>query len=699
MLKTILFVLMPVLVFVGISGSSSFFSEDSATVNNKTPEGDTGTLEKLIVANASVNLSFDAAASARKNAKGLTSNKLTLDSEADAFFTSIVFNDQLRAILPSSMKITTSNPISKELILESLPIGGQYSLALRDGLEGQILFNIEGEIVDYNAAEKKLTISEARLLVSEENASNFGAKAGTVVGEFGMSASLRAIEVAQIRNGDVTESSLPPTNDPDQVGTTPGPDVVVGDLNGLAQFGSSANGQVGLAVGTDSCNFGTVNLNWLALPNNDHPVIPQNMYRMSGGAGNDLRFEQIGQSFVKHGFTALTQNLCGLGCNGVGGSQLGSGCSDPYVASLNAGPDLGSRAWINPFTGAYPRGDSGTSPNSHAGHNNHSGQPTAHKILTNITDLAPGQNPGAIFFAEAQYVTPHEYTWCQSNPSQCNMYNNVSYRRYNVSGTTSFSFTPAAATVRAKPAVSAWPGATLVPFTPAPGVDGRGTVAYKVTETSPGVWQYEYAVYNENLDRAIQMFSVPVGTGVTISNVGFHSPPQHPGWSGDGTVGNTGFSNAAWATSEAGGAITWSSETLMQNANANAIRWGTMYNFRFSSNRPPVNMNATVGFYKTGSPITVQVQGPSPSTSTTTASVSGVVLDQGGRGLKGAIVQITGPGVTRSIASNTFGRFYFDNITTGGPYTITVTAKRHTYASQQITLSNNLTGLSFTPAP
>ena len=134
----------------------------------------------------------------------------------------------------------------------------------------------------------------------------------------------------------------------------PGPDVIVGDLSGLAQFGSSSGTQVGLAVGTDSCNAGTVDLDWFALPDNDHPVIPQNLYRMSGGATNDERFEQIGQSNVKHAFTALTGNICGFGCNGVGGTHLGSGCSDPYSASLNSGPNLGSRAWINPFTGVIP---------------------------------------------------------------------------------------------------------------------------------------------------------------------------------------------------------------------------------------------------------------------------------------------------------------------------------------------------------
>ena len=58
-------------------------------------------------------------------------------------------------------------------------------------------------------------------------------------------------------------------------------------------------------------------LNWFAMPNTDHPVIPQNLYRMSGGANNDERFEQIGQSWVKHAFVALQDNACGFGCNPV----------------------------------------------------------------------------------------------------------------------------------------------------------------------------------------------------------------------------------------------------------------------------------------------------------------------------------------------------------------------------------------------
>src|SRR5206468_11238965 len=134
-----------------------------------------------------------------------------------------------------------------------------------------------------------------------------------------------------------------------------GPDVIVGDLPDMAQYGRST-GFVGLGIGTTSCNNGDQPLHWFALPNTDHPVIPQNFYRMSGGASNDERFEQIGQSWLKHAFTALQNDACGFGCiPAANGTHLGVGCSDPYSSSLNSSQSrLGSRAWVNPFTGAYP---------------------------------------------------------------------------------------------------------------------------------------------------------------------------------------------------------------------------------------------------------------------------------------------------------------------------------------------------------
>jgi hypothetical protein len=418
---------------------------------------------------------------------------------------------------------------------------------------------------------------------------------------------------------------------------------------------------------------------------------------MSGGGTNDERFEQIGQSSVKHAFTALTQNLCSLGCNGTGGTRLGSGCSDPYGASLNSGPNLGSRAFINPFNGAYPRNDSNTPNNNHAGHS-HTGP--SHRILTEIADLNTTLNAGASYFAEAQYITPHEYVWCQANPTQCNMYNNVSYRKYNVTGTGSpFSFSPAASTVREKAAINAWPGATLVQVKPDPLNDGIGIVGYKVTNPSPGVWHYEYAVYNQNLDRAIQSFSVPAAANVSLSNIGFHAPPQHPAWTNDGTLGSSGYSATPWNQTQAGGAITWSTETFAQNQNANAIRWGTMYNFRFDSNQPPVTTNATIGFFKTGAPITVQVQAPSAPVSN--VSVSGRVVTSGGQGIRNAQVTISNQNGTVFFVANTssFGYYSFANIPAGASYTVSVRAKRYTLTPQTLQINDNITDLNFVADP
>ncbi len=700
MLKTTFIVLLLLLALL------SNGSDHSLAGLKKGSEGSTGTIEKMIVAsgNVAMELNLNRINGIGSGVKESNSSVLRFDVARDSYFTAIAFNDDLRATLPGTMELVPRssatlparlNASFQNLVIEKTAWGEPYEFVVRDGKSGFVFFNIEGHEYNFDRVQHLLGIQSGRMLMSNEFAAELGrsSDAGAIVGQISLTVNMNPIEVTQVVDGEVESNVLPAQGNPD-AGSTPGPDVVVGDLNGLAQFGSSSGTQVGLAVGTDSCNFGTVDLNWFQLPSNDHPVIPQNLYRMSGGANNDQTFEQIGQSSVKHAFTALTQNLCSLGCNGVGGTRLGSGCSDPYGASLNSGPGLGSRAWINPFNGFYPRGDSGTDPNSHAGHT-HAG-PT-HRILTEISDLSTSQNPGATYYAEAQYITPHEYVWCQANPTQCNMYNNVSYRRYNVTGTGSpFTFSPAANTVRAKTAVSAWTGSTSNEIRPAPGVDGIGSVAYKVTNPSPGVWHYEYAIYNQNLDRAIQSFGVPMGTGVTITNVGFHAPPQQPGSAADGTVGSTGFSSTAWTQTQTSGAMTWSSETVAQNPNANAIRWGTMYNFRFDSNRPPQNMNATVGFFKTGSPISVMVQGPSAVPSAA-VSVSGRVTTLAGQGMFNARVTITDSnGNTRIAITNPFGYYRFDNIVTGGTYSIGASSKRYTFSSPQtLQINDNLANMNF----
>lgn len=590
----------------------------------------TGTLQKMIVENGSVTLNLDL--NGLNGSNDLITRPVTLQFAAgtNSFLPILVLNDQLRGLDPGSIAlIPQGRPVSllppllaaslKQLVVEKRPSDAAFDLAVRDSKTGLIFFDIEGNQYDYDPHSTLLSITGGNLLVSKELAHALGrpSDAGTMVGKISIGATMQPIEIRQLVNGQTKSVTMPPLRDAASGETPallPGPDVIVGDMPNMGQFGSAGT-QVGLAVATTSCNNGTEPLHWFAMPQTDHPVIPQNFYRLSGGDTNNERFEQIGQSSCKHAFLALENNACGFGCNTSGcttGSNLCPGCSDPYSASLNSGPNLGSRAWINPFTGSYP-----SNSNDHSGHA-HDG--VSHRIIVEADDLNTTLNQGATYFAEAQYVTPHEYSWCQTHPGECNMLNNASYRQFSVSGgPTNFTFSGVGSTVRMKAAISAWAdtGAAVSQIEPDPGNDGIWFMGCKVTNPAKGVWHYEYALYNQNLDRAIQSFRVPLLAGVNISNMEFHAPPQHPGWANNGTQNNQGYSSAPWDATQDASSITWSTETFVRNQNANAIRWGTLYNFRFDADQPPQSANATVGFFKTGSPITVAIQAPSGSATPT----------------------------------------------------------------------------------
>jgi hypothetical protein len=553
----------------------------------------------------------------------LTTRPVALQFAAatNSFFPILVFNDRLRGPEPGSIALVPQgrrNPLLpavlaaslRQLVIEKLAPHAAFDLVVRDAATGLRFFNVEGHQYDYDAKTQSLNIHGGRLLISDEFAMALGrpSDAGANVGSLSIGAAMQPIEVTQLFSGEPKSVVMPPLSGATR-GDVPiqisGPDVIVGDLPDVEQLGSAGT-QVGLGVATTSCNNGNQPVDWFQLPNTDHPIVPQNLYRMSGGADNTERFEQIGQSWLKHTFFALEDDDCNLGCNTSGcvtGSHLCPGCSDPYSANLNGDQtQIGSRAWVNPFTGAFS-----SNANDHSGHN-HDG--VSHRVRVEVDDLNQKLNQGATYFAEAQYVAPNEYTWCQAHPTECNMYNNASYRQYSVSGTTNFTFSPVGNTLRMLPAIKAWTGATLNQVEPDPGNDGIWFMGYKVTNPSAGVWHYEYALYNENLDRAIQSFEVPLGLGTNISNIGFHAPPQEPGWPNDGTQNNQGYSSTPWTVTQAPDSITWNTETFAQNQNANAIRWGTLYNFRFDADQPPQNVNATLGYFKTGSPMLVAIQAP-----------------------------------------------------------------------------------------
>ena len=425
------FALLSVLFFANASGNNA------AQPKQNTSEVLTGTLQKMIVENASVTMQLDL--NGLNGSNSLVARPVTLHFAAapNSFFPILVFNDLLRGLQPGSMALALQNSSSagvnasgyrnlpaalssslKRLEVEKLSSGQGFDLAVRDSNTGFTFFNIEGHQYNYDAAARSFTITGGRLLISKQFANTLGIppEAGSLAGTISIGAAMQPIQIDQIIRGETKSMVMPPMQHavgPAVPNLVPGPDVIVGDVEDVAQFDPPVGTQVGLAIGTDSCNNGDQPINWFALPNNDHPLVPQNLYRMSGGTNNDARFEQIGQSWMKHTFLALEDFVCGT-CNTSGcqtGSHLCPGCSDPYVSGLNGDQNsIGSRAWVNPFTGNFP---SGNTANDHNGHV-HDG--VSHRILVETSDLVPGKNPGATYFGEAAYLSPHEYTWCLSHP-------------------------------------------------------------------------------------------------------------------------------------------------------------------------------------------------------------------------------------------------------------------------------------------
>jgi hypothetical protein len=120
----------------------------------------------------------------------------------------------------------------------------------------------------------------------------------------------------------------------------------------------------------------------------------------------------------------------------------------------------------------------------------------------------------------------------------------------------------------------------------------RYIVSSKATSLGGGMFRYEYAVYNINSGRAGGSFSVPLPAAAVVSNVGFNAPISHSG---------EPYSNAPWSTVRSGNTIVFKTDDYnASNPNANAIRWGTMYNFRFDTAVAPTTGDGTITLYAPG---------------------------------------------------------------------------------------------------
>src|SRR5438552_18217758 len=208
MLKKILsYFTLPLLLLLSNS------SGDSAPQSpGKSPGGQTGTLEKMIVANGNVALELDLN---RLNGTVSTTTRepklepLRFQVGPNSFFTILAFNNVLRGPEPGSMGLIPGNTATlpgalqgslSQLVIEKLPADASFDLAVRDGKTGFVFFNIEGHQYDYDPNAQSLSITGGNLLVSQEFANALGqpSAAGAIVGKVSIGTTMQPIEVRTI---------------------------------------------------------------------------------------------------------------------------------------------------------------------------------------------------------------------------------------------------------------------------------------------------------------------------------------------------------------------------------------------------------------------------------------------------------------------------------------------------------------------
>jgi len=360
-----------------------------------------------------------------------------------------------------------------------------------------------------------------------------------------------------------------------RVHAQPVPDIVYSDCTSVAHYGPIGTKHA-YSLGSSTCNIGDANAHWTS---SGSPALAMNMYRLKDG-----RLMQIGLGFCKTACCAAATNNCGLSCNSVGGQWLGAGCRDVYGAGYNAiQTKLAPRSSLNMLTGAFT-----SFPAT-------SGDAIFRRLQVEEADLNPTLNSGALYFIEGQYVTDDDIPARKGD-------NNVSYRLASITAGT-YACNMLGSMIVGQPAIRAWRDHGLGVGIPDPSVtitplvfnsEGGIQVGHKATNLGGGNWRYDYAIWNFNVSAGIGGFSIPLPLGTVVSGVGFHDVDYHSGEL---------YDNTDWTSTVIPGSIAWNSpQTYVQNANSNAIRWGTMYNFWFVANRPPSTGNGTVTLFKPHTP-------------------------------------------------------------------------------------------------
>jgi hypothetical protein len=263
------------------------------------------------------------------------------------------------------------------------------------------------------------------------------------------------------------------------------------------------------------------------------------------------------------------------------GTRLGVHCSDSYSAAVNGNQHfLGPKSEIQPATGDLPYPYTSQ---------NQTGDAIFKRLQVRHADLDPAENPGALYFVEGQLIAADD-------AAVGNGANNVAHRQVLVAPqANSYEITLAGTSRLGEAAIAAWrdQDPTVVEDALADDQGGRFLLASKATALGGGMWQYEYAVHNLTSDRAAGWFEVRT-PGARARTLGFHDVDYHSGEPYDGA---DWAANGGWR-----GRVRWATDTFASNPDANALRWGTLYNFRFVAPSAPGPGEVRLGTFRPGGP-------------------------------------------------------------------------------------------------
>ncbi len=402
-----------------------------------------------------------------------------------------------------------------------------------------------------------------------------------------------------------------------------GPDMISSSHSDVARNGTNAAGTiVGYSSGSITCNIGDRAAN--THPNSTiRPLVGQEMYRYKsftapGSSVSFSRMEQIGQGWVK--WVGIPVNgssaTCGTGsCSAGGSGQMGTNCADTYSSGFNGPTGMARRSFINATTGmlngARGGGTGETNVNT--------------RIQVALADIA-NQPTGTQFFIETVHLLPHDAQYIRTGQTVAvNAMNNASSQQVNLNNGVGNAQLIGGPANRQVPVIARWreldPAVTLVTVdhddTPNPGqantfIRCRYYVAGKATDLGDGRWRYEYAVFNLNSDRSAGTFIVPLHDSIAFTDYTFRHPITHSG---------EAISNTPWTANKSSNELVFATEAFATNAAANAIRWGSMYNFGFTTTMPPTTGEGRLGLFKPGTISQMTVPGlPVPSMPPTCAA-------------------------------------------------------------------------------